>query len=90
MNGIKIGRYDQNPTLDAIVYRVKYLDVNKSSLSANTIADNLFSNVDEQGDIFILFDDIVDHCVGVRVMTPPLFQGMDAIEGQILPNYGRF
>ena len=61
--GIPIGRAHYNPILDTIVYEVEYLDGNKASLSANTIAANIFSQVDEEGDIFVMFDEIVHHRV---------------------------
>ena len=49
--------------LDTIVYEVEYQDVHKVSLDVNTIAENIFSQVDEEGNIFLIFDQIVDHCV---------------------------
>ena len=47
--------------LDTIVYEVKYLYGHKSSLSGNNIYGNIFSYIDEEGNIFMLFDRIVDH-----------------------------
>ena len=49
--------------LDTWVYEAEYLDGNKASLDVNTIAENLFPQVDEEGNIFLIFDQIVDHCV---------------------------
>ena len=49
--------------LDTIVYEVEYQDVHKVSLDVNTIAENIFSQVDEEDNIFVLFYKIVDHCV---------------------------
>ena len=49
--------------MGTIVYEVEYLDGNKASLSANTIAANIFSQVDEEGNIFVMFDEIVNHSV---------------------------
>ena len=45
------------------VYEVGYLDGHKSSLSANTITVNIFPQVDEEGNRFVIFDEIVDHGV---------------------------
>ena len=50
--------------LDSIVYEFEYLDENNALLAENCIDDNLFSQVDGEGDIFVLFDEIVYHCVG--------------------------
>ena len=63
-NGIPIGRHHGNPMLDTRVYDIEYLDGHKESLAANTIAEYLFSQVDEEGNIFVIFDDIVYHRVG--------------------------
>ena len=46
--------------LGKIFYEVEYLDEHKASLAANTIAENIFSKVDEEGNRFVLFDEIVD------------------------------
>ena len=45
------------------VYEVEYLDLYKASLSVNNIAENLFSRADEEGNRFVLFDEIMDHRV---------------------------
>ena len=50
--------------LDTRFYDIEYLDGHKESLAVNTIAENLFSKVDEEGNIFVIFEDIVDHRVG--------------------------
>jgi hypothetical protein len=43
-------------------YEVEFLDGHKDSLSANLIAQHLFSQVDEEGHRHVLFDDIIDFC----------------------------
>ena len=49
--------------LDKIIYDFEYLDGHKASLAANIISGNIFSQVDEEGNIFVVSDEIVDHCV---------------------------
>ena len=49
--------------LDTRVYEVEYLDGHNASLAVNSIAENIFSQVYEEGNIFIIFDEIVDHRV---------------------------
>ena len=44
-------------------YEDEYIDVHKASLSAYNIAENLFSQVNEEGNRFVLFDEIADCCV---------------------------
>ena len=41
---------------------IQYHDGHKASLTANTIAKNLFSQVDEEGNRHVLLDCIIDHC----------------------------
>jgi hypothetical protein len=62
-NGIPIGTANDNPILDTRVYEVEYLDGHKASLAANTIAENMFAQVDEEGNRFVLMDSIADHRV---------------------------
>ena len=42
------------------MYEVDYQEVHTAALSANLIADNLFAQVDEEGNCSVLFDKIVD------------------------------
>ena len=67
-NGIPIGTANDNPILDTRVYEVEYLDGRKTSLAANAIAENMFSQVDDEGNHHVLFDGIVDHRVNGEEM----------------------
>ena len=62
-NGIPIGTANDNPMLDTRLYEVEYLDGYTTALTANTIAENLFSQVDEEGNRHVIFDAIIDHRV---------------------------
>ena len=68
-NGIPIGVANDNPLLDTRIYEVEYLDGYKASLSANEIAQNLFAQVDEEGNRYVLFDSIVDHRKNSEALT---------------------
>ena len=59
--GIPIGTAHDNPLLDTRIYEVEYLDGHKAALSANTIATNMFAQVDDEGNRHVLFDSIIDH-----------------------------
>ena len=48
-NGLPIGTANDNPILDTHMYEVEYPDGHKASLSANAIAQNMFAQVDEEG-----------------------------------------
>ena len=60
-NGIPIGTADDNPLLDMRMYKVEYLDKECASLSANHIAENLFTQVDDEGNRQVLMKEIIDH-----------------------------
>ena len=62
-NGISIGTFHDDTILDTWLYEVEYLDGNKAALTSNTIAENLFSQVHEEGNRHVLFDATIDHHV---------------------------
>jgi hypothetical protein len=43
------------------MYEVEYPDGHKASLAANAIAENMFAQVDDEGNQHVLFEEIVDH-----------------------------
>jgi hypothetical protein len=45
------------------LYEVEYLDRHKASLAANTITENIFAQIDDEGHRHVLLDDIADHRV---------------------------
>ena len=49
-----------NPILDTIIYEVEYDNGHKTAMTANAIASNLFSQVDQDGQCFVLFNAIID------------------------------
>ena len=65
-NGIPIGTANDNPILDTRVYEVEYMDGHKASLAANAIAENMFAQVDDEGNRFVMLESIVDHRMEVR------------------------
>ena len=60
-NDIPIGTADDNPLLDTRMYEVEYLDGERASLSANHIAENLFAQVDDEGNRQVLMKEIINH-----------------------------
>ena len=60
-NSIPIGTINDNPILDTCIYKVEYLDGHKSLFVANTIAENIFAQIDDKGRHFVLLDSIMDH-----------------------------
>ena len=61
-NGIPIGNADDNPLLDMRMYEVEYLDGECASLSANHIAENLYAQVDDEGNRQVLMKEIINYC----------------------------
>ena len=60
-NGLPIGLPNENPILDTRMYEVQYLDGEKASLVANSIAENLFAQIDGNGNRQVLMDEIIGH-----------------------------
>ena len=60
-NGLPIGLANENPILDTWMYEVEYLDGERTSLAANNIAENLFAQVDDEGNRQVLMDEIMGH-----------------------------
>ena len=52
---------DQNPLLDTRMYEVEFADGEKASLEANYIAENLFAQIDDEGNRQVLMNEIIDY-----------------------------
>ena len=59
--GRSIGIASDNPILDTRMYEVEYADGHKAAMTANNIANNLFAQVDQDGNRFVLFNEIINH-----------------------------
>ena len=69
-NGLPIGTANENPILDTRVYEVEYADGRIASMAANQIAENLFAQVDAEGNRHVLLDEIVDHRKNQDALDP--------------------
>ena len=67
--GVPIGRANDNPMLDTRVYEVEYADGYIAAMSANEVAANLFAQVDDEGNRFVLLDSLVDHRTSSNAIT---------------------
>lgn len=63
-DGNLIGHTHRNPILDTSLYEVEFEDGNLHTYTANMIAENLYEQVDEEGQTHVIFDGIVDHKKG--------------------------
>ena len=60
-DGNPIGKANSNPILDTRVYEVQFPDGHLEEYSANVIAESMYSQVDDEGNQFLLLQEIVDH-----------------------------
>lgn len=59
--GNPVGLRNNNPILDTRQYQVEFPDGEIASYAANVIAENLYSQVDEEGRSFSILDEVIGH-----------------------------
>ena len=59
--GNTIGKYHTNPLLDSRMYDVEFEDGGVEAITANIIAENILSQIDEEGHRQLMLDKIIDH-----------------------------
>ena len=78
-NGIPIGMANQNPLLDTQMYEVEFADGEKASLAANYIAENLFAQIDVEGNHQVLMNEIINYQTnGTELKQQDAFTHVDA------------
>jgi hypothetical protein len=60
-DGDPVGTANSNPILDSRVYMVEHPDGAISEFTANVIAENLYSQVDSEGNEYLILSEIIDH-----------------------------
>jgi hypothetical protein len=60
-DGNPVGRHNNNPILDTRVYEVEFSDGQVLEYAANLIAENMYSEVDDEGHHQVMFDEITNH-----------------------------
>ena len=60
-DGTSVGRSNDNPILDTREYEVEFGDGVVLEYAANVIAENLYSQIDTEGNRHVLIDSIIDH-----------------------------
>ena len=68
-DGNPIGRAHNNPILDTRVFEVEFCDGHTVAMTANAIAENLFSQVDSEGHRLLLMEEIIDHRRGSSAIS---------------------
>jgi hypothetical protein len=61
IGGEAVGRAHTNPFFDTREYEVEFTDGTTEKYTANVIADNMYAQVDDEGNMFQLLSEIVDH-----------------------------
>jgi hypothetical protein len=60
-DGNPVGHANDNPILDTRSYIVDFDDGDQTELTANMIAESLYSQCDPEGNQYVLLEEIVDH-----------------------------
>ncbi len=68
-NGNIIGTYDNNPMLNTVIYDVEFPDGAVKQYAANTIAENMYAQVDSEGFQYTLLDSITDYATDKRAIS---------------------
>jgi Reverse transcriptase (RNA-dependent DNA polymerase) len=61
LDGEPIGRAHTNPLFDTREYEVEFTDGAHEKYQANVIAENMYAQVDDEGNEFLLLSEITDH-----------------------------
>jgi hypothetical protein len=79
-----IGRAHANPLFDTREYEIKFMDGTREKYQANVIAENMFAQLDTEGNQFLLLQEITDHRSDNSAI--PVSEGMtDGTNGQPKP-----
>ena len=60
-DSITIGRCYNSPIMDTRMYELQYKDGHKASMAANAISENIFYQVDGEGNRHVIFQEIIEH-----------------------------
>ena len=60
-DGLPVGKRHPNPILDSREYEVELSDGTVDSYTANMIADNIYAQCDDEGNMYTMMDEILDH-----------------------------
>jgi len=61
LNGIPVGKEDSNPILDTREYIVDFEDGSKEVYTANLVAENIYSTINDEGHYELKMKEIMDH-----------------------------
>jgi hypothetical protein len=58
-----------NPILDTQIYEVQFPDGHTESYAANIIVENMYAQVDHEGNQFLLLEEIINHHADEKAIT---------------------
>eukprot|EP00957_Ditylum_brightwellii_P058762 4454949-Ditylum_brightwellii.AAC.1 len=61
--GRPVGKQSDSPVFDTRHYEVKFQDGEMESYITNLFCEHLYYQVDDEGQIFLMLEDIIFHCV---------------------------
>ena len=61
LDGEPIGRAHSNPLFDTREYEIEFTDGSRDKYQANVIAENMYAQVDDEGNQYLLLQEITDH-----------------------------
>jgi hypothetical protein len=82
-DGQLIGHSYSNPLLDTSLYDVGFDDGRVGTYSANIIAQKIFEQVDSDGHVQVIFNDIIDHRKGTDAV--PTDDGLEVYNNHRVP-----
>ena len=68
-NGNPIGIANAKPVTDTREYELEFEDGTSEFYTANMIAENMYSQIDSEGEPFKLISEIIDHRTDARALT---------------------
>ena len=74
-DGTKKGMAHRNPLFDTRAYLVEFKDGSVAEYTADIIAENIYSQVDQEGRSFSILQEITDHKVDPKVVNKKATQG---------------
>ncbi len=83
--GNLIGEAHSNPILDTRVYQLEFLDGRIEEYSMNTIAENLYAQVDSEGYDTGIFSEVIDYRCDEEVAIPQGEHAFTSLNGRETP-----
>lgn len=70
-DGTLVGTYNENPILNSSVYEVQFHDGTYDEYAANVISENLYAQVDDDGNTHSILSAIIDHQMDPKEALAP-------------------